>query len=138
MFDTGNHGNAVKQLSKQSLIIKENKKYICKTVHLRCSISASSYSHATIHNGVNFLVQMQEILCYSKSAQAKTRPIVSNCGIASHKLTKYLAKLVSPLRKSQDIVQRTKGFINHIKKKKVPSNYKMISFEVVSLFTTSQ
>ena len=48
---------------------------------------------------------------------------------------KYLAKLLSPLSKSQYTVQSTKEFINHIKKQKVPSNYKMISFDVISLFT---
>ena len=46
-----------------------------------------------------------------------------------------MAKLLSPLSKSQYTVQSTKEFINHIKKQKVPSNYKMISFDVISLFT---
>ena len=32
-------------------------------------------------------------------------------------------------------LQNTKEFINHIKKQKVPSNYKMISLDVISLFT---
>ena len=67
--------------------------------------------------------------------QLPLRPIVSNCGTASYKLVKYLAKLLSPLSKSQYTVQSTKEFINHIKKQKVPSNYKMISFDVISLFT---
>ena len=67
--------------------------------------------------------------------QLLLRPMVSNCGTASYKLEKYLAKLLSPLSKSQYTVQSTKEFINHIKKQKVPSNYKMISFDVISLFT---
>ena len=68
------------------------------------------------------------------------RPIVSKCGTASYKLAKYLAKLLSTLSKSQYTVQikEFEEFINHIKKQKVPSNYKMISFDVISLFTTSQ
>ena len=67
--------------------------------------------------------------------QLPLQPIVSNCGTASYKLAKYLAKLLSPLSKSQYTVQSTKEFINHIKKQKVPSNYKMTSFDVISLFT---
>ena len=67
--------------------------------------------------------------------QLPLQPIVSNCGTASYKLTKYLAKLLSPLSKSQYTVQSTKELINHIKKQKVPSNYKMTSFDVISLFT---
>ena len=59
--------------------------------------------------------------------QLPLQPIVSNSG---------KAKLLSPLIKiSQCTVQNTKEFINHIKKQKVPSNYKMISFDVISLFT---
>ena len=69
--------------------------------------------------------------------QLPLQPIVSNCGTASYKLAKYLAKLLSPLSKSQYTVQNTKEFINHIKKQKVPSNYKMISFDVILLFTNA-
>ena len=59
--------------------------------------------------------------------QLPLQPIVSNSGTA---------KLLSSLIKiSQYTVQNTKEFINHIKKQKVPSNYKMISFDVISLFT---
>ena len=67
--------------------------------------------------------------------QLPLHPIVCNCGTASYKLAKYLAKLLSPLSKSQYTVQNTKEFINYIKKQKNPSNYKMISFDVISLFT---
>ena len=64
------------------------------------------------------------------------RPIISNVGTASYQLTKYLAKLLSPLSKSQYTVNSTKEFIDLIKKVTVPSSYKMISFDVSSLFTT--
>ena len=43
--------------------------------------------------------------------------------------------MLSPLSKSQYTVQSTKELINHIKKQKVPSSYKMISFNVILLFT---
>ena len=51
--------------------------------------------------------------------QLPLQPIVSNCGTASCKLAKYLAKLLLPLSKSQHTVQSTKELINHIKKQKV-------------------
>ena len=63
------------------------------------------------------------------------RPIISNVGTASYQLAKYLAKLLSPLSKSQYTVNSTKDFIEFIRKEKVPSSYKMISFDVTSLFT---
>ena len=63
------------------------------------------------------------------------RPIISNVRTALYQLTKYLAKLLSPLSKSQYTVNNTKEFIEMIKKERVPSSYKMISFDVSSLFT---
>ena len=63
------------------------------------------------------------------------RPITSNVGTASYHLAKYLAKLLSPLSKSQYTVNSTKEFINMIKNETVPSACKMISFGVSSLFT---
>ena len=63
------------------------------------------------------------------------RPIISNVGTASYQLAKYLSKLLSPLSKSQYTVNSTKEFIEMIKKERVPSSYKMISFDVSSLFT---
>ena len=48
---------------------------------------------------------------------------------------KFLAKLLSPLSKSQYTVISTKEFIEMVKKERVPSSYKMISFDVSSLFT---
>ena len=66
--------------------------------------------------------------------QLHLQPIVSNYVTASYKLAKYLAKLLSLLSKSQYTVQSSKEFIK-IKKQKVLSNHKMISFDVISLFT---
>ena len=47
----------------------------------------------------------------------------------------YLAKLLSPLSRSQYTVSSTKEFINMIKNETVPNAYKMLSFDVSSLFT---
>ena len=47
----------------------------------------------------------------------------------------HLAKLLSPLSRSQYTVSSTKEFINMIKNETVPNAYKMLSFDVSSLFT---
>ena len=62
-------------------------------------------------------------------------PIVSNIGTASYYLVKQLAKILAPLSKSEYTVQNTKDFVNFIKPQKIPSNHRLISFDVVSLFT---
>ena len=63
------------------------------------------------------------------------RPIMSNIGTASHQLAKYLAKLLSPLSKSEYTVDNNVEFINNIKSEKVPTGHSFISFHVKSLFT---
>ena len=63
------------------------------------------------------------------------RPIVSNIGTASYQLAKYLAKLLSPLNKSEYTVQSSTEFMEHIKTKTVPRGYHLLSFDVISLFT---
>ena len=62
-------------------------------------------------------------------------PIVSNIGTASYQLAKYLAKLLSPLSKSEYTVQSSTEFMEHIKTKTVPRVYHVVSFDVISLFT---
>ena len=62
-------------------------------------------------------------------------PIISNIGTASYYLAKLLAKMLAPLSKSEYTVQNTKDFVNFIKPQKIPFNYQLISFDVVSLFT---
>ena len=63
------------------------------------------------------------------------RLIVSNIGTAAYETAKYLAKLLSPLSKSNYTINSTKQFVNHIRKQKVPDGYQMVSFDVTSLFT---
>ena len=63
------------------------------------------------------------------------RPIISNVGTASYQLAKYLIKLLSPLSRSEYTVNSTKEFINRINNETVPNAYKIISFDVSSLFT---
>ena len=63
------------------------------------------------------------------------RPIVSNIGSATYETAKYLAKLLSPLSKSDCTINTTKQFVNYIRKQMVPDGYQMVSFDVTSLFT---
>ena len=62
------------------------------------------------------------------------RPIISNINTASYQLVKYLAKLLSPLSMSEYTVKSTSDFITHIKGQNIPKNFKLISFDVTSLF----
>ena len=63
------------------------------------------------------------------------RPVISNIGTASYHLAKYLAKTLSPLSKSEYTVNNNLVFISYIKTISVPSDHKLISFKVKSLFT---
>ena len=63
------------------------------------------------------------------------RPIISNVGTATYKTAKYLAKLLSPLATSTYNVKNNSEFIKSIRNAKIPKGYKMISFDVKSLFT---
>ena len=63
------------------------------------------------------------------------RPIISNVGTASYQLAKYLVKLLEPLNKSEFTVSSTKEFLDCFDTKDVPQHYKLISFDVTSLFT---
>ena len=63
------------------------------------------------------------------------RPIVSNMNTASYNLTKYLSKLLAPLRESEYIIKSTKDFIGKVKAKEVPNGYQTVSLDVKSLFT---
>ena len=64
------------------------------------------------------------------------RPIVSNVGTASYFLSKYLAKLLSPLSQSGHTVKNTKEFVQDFKRLYVPKdNCKLVSSDISSLFT---
>ena len=63
------------------------------------------------------------------------RPIVSNIGTATYRLSKYLAKLLSPLSESEYTIKKTKYFVEKIKKEHIPNDHLLVSFDVKSLFT---
>ena len=65
------------------------------------------------------------------------RPIISSIGSISYKLSKYLVKLLSPLLgtiSSSHIINNI-DFIEKLNSFKMAPNCKMVSFDVVSLFT---
>ena len=49
-----------------------------------------------------------------------------------------MAGLLAPLSKSEFTINNTKEFVMYIQKQKVPDGYKMVSFDVASLFTNVQ
>ena len=53
----------------------------------------------------------------------------------SYEFGKYLAKLLLPFSTSECTVNSTSDFITHIKGQNIPNNFKLISFDVTSLFT---
>ena len=65
------------------------------------------------------------------------RPIVSFCGFPTYQLFKYLTTIVQPLTdKSRRKLQSTEDFINATKTVQIPDDYKLVSFDVKSLFTS--
>ena len=84
------------------------------------------------------------VLRYSQDTQVKNdstvddppiRSIISNINTASYQVAKYLAKLLSPLSMSEYTVKSTSDFSSHIKGQNIPNSFKLISFDVTSLFT---
>lgn len=63
------------------------------------------------------------------------RPIISNIGSATYNTSKYLAKFLTPLTKSTYTTESSLDFISSLKGEKIPHNYKLVSFDVTSLFT---
>ena len=65
------------------------------------------------------------------------RPIVSFCGSPTYQLSKYLTTILQPLTdKSRRKLQSTEDFIDAIKTTQIPDDYKLVSFDVKSLFTS--
>ena len=72
---------------------------------------------------------------FNEVNQLPIRPIISNIGTATCKSSKYLAKLLAPLTKSQYTIDSTKDFINFTKTLQIEDDYDMVSFDVSNLFT---
>ena len=52
-------------------------------------------------------------------------------------LVKYLAQQLKSLSESQYTIKNGESFTKRLKKIKIPSEFKMVSFDVVSLFTNA-
>ena len=65
------------------------------------------------------------------------RPKVSFCGSPTYELSKYLTTILKPLtNESRQKLQSTETFIDAIKTVQIPDDYKLVSFDVKSLFTS--
>ena len=60
---------------------------------------------------------------------------MSNINTASYQNVKYLAKFLPTLSTSEYAVKSTDDFITHIKGQNILINFKLIPFDVTSLFT---
>ena len=64
------------------------------------------------------------------------RPVISNIGTTTYQISKHLANLLTPLTKSEHNIESTSDFIDKLKRLKIDNGYKMVSLDVVSLFTS--
>ena len=64
------------------------------------------------------------------------RPVISNIGTATYQISKYLATLLQPITKSEFTIESTKDFVGKIRSKNIDKRFEMVSFDVVSLFTS--
>ena len=63
------------------------------------------------------------------------RPVISNIGTATYEIVRYLSKLSTPLNKSDYNIFNTEDLIRRLREEIILAGYKMISFDVKSLFT---
>ena len=63
------------------------------------------------------------------------RPVISNIGTATYEIAKYLNKLLTPLNKTDYNILNTGDLIRRLREEIIPAGYKIISFDVKSLFT---
>ena len=63
------------------------------------------------------------------------RPIISHIGTATLETAKYLNKLLTPLANSEYNILNTEDLISKLRNEVIPDGYKIISFDVKSLFT---
>ena len=90
-----------------------------------CSRAGLLYTTANVHN-----LQNGEIL-----NELTMRPIISNIGAVTYETAKFLNSLLASLGKSDRSILNTEAFVNQVKGQRMPEGYKMISFDVKSLFT---
>ena len=97
---------------------------LCKRLYPTSSKLGSFYGTAKVHKfkereGIDKLT---------------LKPMISNIGSARYEIARYLAELLAPLRKSKHAISKRKYFITRLKTERIPKRFKMISFDVKSLF----
>ena len=71
----------------------------------------------------------------TSTLQSASQHIVSFCGSLTYQLSNYLTTMLQPLTdKSRRKLQSTEDFINATKIVQIPDDYKVVSFDVKSLF----
>ena len=63
------------------------------------------------------------------------RPIISNIETATYETAKFLNSLLAPLGKLDRSILNTETFVHQVKGQRIPEGYKIVSFDVKSLFT---
>ena len=110
----------------------------CTLRKIKSKLSAEKYKkpYPTGSSAGRFYgtAKVHKIYRNDKVDKLPLRPMLSNIGTASYQLAKYLEKLLSPLSKSEYIVQSSTEFMEHIKTT-IPRGYHLISFDLISLFT---
>ena len=99
--------------------------FVYSKIYPTGSLPGKLYQTAKLHNVSNS----------STDEHLPLRPIISNIRTATYDLAKYLAQLLKPLSESQFTIKNSKTFTKGLHKMTIPLEYKMVSFDVVSLFT---
>ena len=74
-------------------------------------------------------------IMFQTIAQLSTYHVDQSSLISGRQPTNYLAQLLKPLSELQYTIKNSKTFTKRLKKIRIPRKYKMVSFDVVSLFT---
>ena len=111
---------------QRTLIKIKNKlpPFVYSKIYPPGSLPRKFYGTAKLHNVPN----------NGTVEQLPLRLIISNIRTATYDLAKYLAQLLKPLSELQYTIKNSKTITKRLKKMTIPPEYKMVSFDVVSLF----
>ena len=85
--------------------------------------------------GIPKVHKLQQQQQQQRLEELTMRPIIANIGTATYEIAKYLNKLLTPLSKSDYNILNTEDLVRRLREEAIPAGYKMISFDVKSLFT---
>ena len=111
------------------LILRKIKQHIDENEYKRIYPTGSKpglfYTTAKVHKLQN-----------EEGNELTMRPIISNIVTATYETAKFLNSLLALLGKSDRSILNTDTFVNQLKGQRIPEGYKMILFDVKSLFTS--